>query len=348
MVWPAGKKLKNGRYTIEEVLRQGTLSVTYLAKSAKGYRVVIKTPNDAAIPRADFDKLQERFVGEAFKLKDCQKSRYIVQVEEPFQEDGFWCIPMEYIAGTTLDKRSPLKMAEGEALRYVRQVGEALGVIHAQGLIHRDVSPDNVMRRSDDIGMNEAVLIDFGLVRDFNLSTSVTSTQKITPFTARELCLSKHDRGPYTDLYGLGAVLYALVTGDNPPMAMDRQPGEKLKFPAGVSAQVENAIESAMTLKGIDRPASVAAWLETLPAVKPEEKPEVSPLPPEERRKRKLEIVGLVLTALSVLFGAFQGIPVALTYFFPKDAPPASVSNEAPLAKPPGTGIAPTLSPKPK
>lgn len=333
MVWPAGKKLKNGRYTIEEVLRQGHLSITYLAKSEKGHRVVIKTPNDAAIPRADFDKLQERFVGEAFKLKDCQKSRYIVQVEEPFQEDGFWCIPMEYIAGTTLDKRNPLKMSEGEALRYVRQVGEALEVIHAQGLIHRDVSPDNVMRRSDNTGMNEAVLIDFGLVRDFNVSQSVTSTQKITPFTARELCLSKKDRGDYTDLYGLGAVLYALVTGDDPPMAMARQPGEKLNF-SGVSAQVENAIESAMALKGGDRPASVAAWLETLPAVKPEEKREAQVLSLEEQRKRKLEIVGLVLTALGVLFGAFQGIPAVLTYLSPKDAPPANV--------------APTQSPKPK
>ena len=102
-------------------------------------------------------------MGEAFKLKDCQKSRYIVHVEEPFQEDGFWCIPMEYIAGTTLDKRNPLKMPEGEALRYVRQVGEALGVIHAQGLIHQDVSPDNVIRRLNNTGMNEAVLIDVGL-----------------------------------------------------------------------------------------------------------------------------------------------------------------------------------------
>ena len=334
MVWPAGKKLKNGRYTIEEILRQGHLSITYLAKLEKGHRVVIKTPNDAAIPRTDFDKLQERFVGEAFKLKDCQTSQYIVQVEEPFQEDGFWCIPMEYIAGTTLDKRSPLKMSEGEALRYVRQVGEALGVIHVQGLIHRDVSPDNVMRRSDDTGMNDAVLIDFGLVRDFNLSTSVTSTQKITPFTARELCLSKKDRGAYTDLYGLGAVLYSLVTGDNPPMAMERKPGEKLTFPAGVSVQVEHAIESAMALKGSDRPASVAAWLETLPAAKPEEKLNVPSLLPEERRKRKLEIVGLVLTALGVLFGAFQGIPAVLTYFSVKDAPPANV--------------APTQSPKSK
>lgn len=301
---------------------------------------MIKTPNDAAIPRSDFNKLQERFVGEAFKLKDCQKSRYIVQVEEPFQEDGFWCIPMEYIAGKTLDKRNPLKMSEGEALRYVRQVGEALGVIHAQGLIHRDVSPENVMRRSDDTGMNEAVLIDFGLVRDFNLGTSVTSTQKITPFTARELCLSKRDRGPYTDLYGLGAVLYALVTGGDPPMAMDRKPEEKLRFPAGVSAQVESAIESAIQLKGGDRPASVAAWLEMLPGAKVEEKPEVRTLPPEERRKRTLEVVGLVLTALGVLSAALQGIPAALTYFFPKDAPPASVSKEAP--------ISPSVSPKPK
>jgi eukaryotic-like serine/threonine-protein kinase len=347
MIWNSGKKLKNGRYTIVEVLAERAFSITYLAQSVTGDQVVIKTPNDDAIPRADFDKLQERFVDEAVKLTKCQKSRHIVQVEDPFQEDGFWCIPMEYVAGMTLDKRNPLKRSETEAIRYIRQVGEALSVIHALNLIHRDVTPENIILRSHD-GVNEAVLIDFGLVRDFQLSRSVTSTQKITSFTARELCLSQQERGSFTDLYSLGAVLYALVTGDNPPMAVDRVPGEKLKFSIGISEAVAVAIEKAMALKGIDRPSSVAEWLMMLPVEQltpPPEPPEPPSQPeaPDDRRKKQMEIVTLILTALGVLFGAFQGIPAFLGYFFPKDPPPVTAPSNTPIA--PSASISPTVSP---
>ena len=278
MIWSPGKTLKNGLYTIESVLRERQLSVMYLARTKKGDRVVIKTPNDAAIPRADFEKLQDRFYDEAWKLKDCQKSPYVARVEAPFKEDGYQCIPMEYIDGTSLDLRNPDRLPEDEAVQYVRQVGEALGVIHAQGLIHRDVTPNNIMRRSRNNKL-EAVLIDFGLARDFNLSTSVTSTQKVTPFTAPELCLTKRDRGPFTDLYGLGAMLYTLVTGMVPPMALDRKPDEsdQLVFPAGVSEEIEQAIEAAMKWKSSSRPASVAEWLVTLPKVNELEPQRIKP-----------------------------------------------------------------------
>jgi eukaryotic-like serine/threonine-protein kinase len=332
MVWDVGKVLKGGRYTIKQVLKQKQLSITYLATCSSNEQVVIKTPNDAAILAVDFDKLQERFITEAWKLRDCQASNHIVKVQEPFQEDGFWCIPMEYIAGKTLAERNPLRLPEAEAIRYVRQVGEALGVIHAQGLIHRDVTPENIVLRSNH-GINEAVLIDFGLVRDFSLSTSVTSTQKVTPFTAPELCVSNRDRGAFTDLYGLGAVLYALVTGQEPALALDRKPGESLNFPTGVSAAVETAIAAAMALKGRDRPASVAAWLDMLPSVptlstipasaSPDQvaDPLVVPIDPDANRKRWYERCGLILLAFGTLFAGFQGVMAIVTYFFPKDPP---------------------------
>lgn len=349
MVWQKGKQLKSGRYTIVEVLAEREFSITYLAESTAADWVVIKTPNDNAIPRADFDKLQERFVDEAVKLTKCQKSRHIVRVDDPFQEDGFWCIPMEYIEAKTLEDRSPRKRSEAEAIRYVRQVGEALEVIHALGLIHRDVTPENIMLRSPN-GVTEAVLIDFGLVRDFQLSRSVTSTQKITPFTARELCLSRQDRGSFTDLYSLGAVLYALVTGENPPMAVDRVPGEKLKFPIGISEAVAVAIEKAMALKGSDRPSSVAEWLTMLPVEQltpPQPAPEPpAPEPPsqqeslDDRHKKRNEQLTLILAALGVLFAAFQGIPAFLGYFFPKDPPPVTAPTSLP--------VSPSVSPKPK
>jgi eukaryotic-like serine/threonine-protein kinase len=346
MVWAVGRSLKGGQYVVDKVLHQGHLSVSYRALSSQGHKVVIKTPSDTAISQVDFNKLQERFVGEAFKLKSCQKSPYIVQVEDPFQEDGRWCIPMEYIAGTNLDDRGePRRLPEAEAIGYVGQVGQALVVLHAQGLIHRDVAPNNIMLRSRN-GINEAVLIDFGLVRDFTLSTSVTSTQKKTPYTARELCLPKQDRGYFTDLYGLGAVLYNLVTGWEPPMALDREPNDSLKFPAGVSSGVERVIESAMARKGSDRPASVTAWLEQLNQLSAEKLKSSEPKSiedPEKTHKRRIEtwqVVAVIIAAVGSLMAGIGAIMSAN-----KSDPPKPTPSVSQVATPTG-GPSPVASPR--
>ena len=268
MIWSVGQKLKNGLYTIEKLIDHGRLSLTYRAKTKDNKLVVLKVPNDQAIERADFDRLQERFINEAFKLQKCIHP-HIVRVFEPFQEDGIWCIPMEYIAGTTLSERDRSRLPEAEAIKYIQQIGEALTVLHGQSLIHRDVNPSNIMIRIRD-GVSEAVLIDFGLVRDFTTHTTIAYRAETTadlspPCRAPELYLKEADRGPYTDVYSLGAVLYDLVTGTAPRNALDRRDEPALlTFPQGVSETVQKAIESAMTLSTMNRPASMAAWLKML------------------------------------------------------------------------------------
>jgi eukaryotic-like serine/threonine-protein kinase len=323
MVWPTGKTLNKGLYTIEEVLRPGRLSTTYLAKSLKGHRVVIKVTNSDAIGADDFKALQKRFRDEAVRLLRCQ-NRYIVKVEEPFDEDNLVCIPMEHIPGTTLDKYVPPAMAEAEALRYIRQIGEALQVLHGQNLLHRDVTLKNIMLRLKD-GVMEAVLIDFGLVRDWDVSRSMTiMSSDITAFTAPELCDPDEKRGPFTDLYALGAVLYTLINGTPPPKAAKRKANEVLNFPAGTTKKVAEAIESALKLDAIDRPASVKDWLALLPEEAPIEPPLALPsvLPPEERRKRRLENWQLALLVLGTLFAGFQGVPALLSYLDSKKPAP--------------------------
>jgi eukaryotic-like serine/threonine-protein kinase len=165
MIWKPKQKLQKG-FEIQEVLGAGRLSVTYLAKTATGELIVIKAPNDEAMQRADFDRLQEVFVQEAFKLARCRHP-HIVRSQEPLIENGIRFIPMEYIAGTTLDKRDRPILPEAEAIEYVRQIGEALEVVHREKLLHRDVKPANIMLRIRD-GKSEAVLIDFGLARSFD------------------------------------------------------------------------------------------------------------------------------------------------------------------------------------
>jgi eukaryotic-like serine/threonine-protein kinase len=327
MIWSPGKVLSGDRYTIEKVLDHGRLSVTYLARKKNGDRHVLKVPNDEAT-RSDFDRVQQRFVKEVFKLQRCDHPN-IVKVFEPFYEGEVICIPMGYIAGTTLDQRNPMRLPEADAMTYVTQIGEALGEMHGKGLIHRDVNPRNVMIRS---GVTQAVLIDFGLVKDFSLESSpssvTTTTQDagINPgYKAPELYVPGGDRGPFCDLYALGALLYELVTGSAPPNAVERttQPGP-LSFPGGaVSDRVMEAIECAMALKVSDRPDTVAEWLDLLKSGK---KPEVKPSQPEPETAKSVDWkLGLkVLAGITAFITAVTGL---VTAFQPKESPPAKTEQ---------------------
>ena len=326
MIWPPGKTLKNGLYTIEEgdPLKKSRLSTTYLATSAKGHQVVIKVTNDQAIDPGDFAKLRQRFMDEAYKLVRC-KSPYIVKVEAPFEEEGLVCIPMEFVSGMTLDRRNPKKMPEAEALRYIRQMGEALQVMEQQKFIHRDITPQNIMLRSNE-GVNEAVLIDFGLVRDLDIKVSTLLASDVTAFTAPELSDSGERRGHFTDLYALGAVLYALVTGENPPKATKRKANEKLPFPVGVNPKIAEAIEAAMQLESVDRP-KVTEWLKMLPEIPLTILKETigqTVEKPEEIRKRWLEnwqLIFRVFGVLGVLAAVVSGAMAWMTYYYPKEPP---------------------------
>ncbi|NER83604.1 MAG: serine/threonine protein kinase [Leptolyngbya sp. SIO1D8] len=266
MAWAAGKQLQNGRYTLESVLGQGRFGITYFARDRNNTPVVIKIPNKDALMPEEFDRLQVVFVQEAHKLARCRHP-HIVKTGEPFKEDGIWCIPMEYIDGTTLDKRAEKQLPEAEALTYVRQIGAALTEVHRNGFLHRDVRPANIMVRR---GKSEAVLIDFGLARAFDHDLTITRTREIaTGFAPIELYSRHGDRGAYTDVYALAATLYELLTGVVPTNAADRKAfNAKLSPPKDynprISDSVNKAILRGLTLEGENRPQMVDEWLVAL------------------------------------------------------------------------------------
>jgi len=308
MVWQPGTKLKGDRYTIDSILGGGRFGFTYLARDRNGNRVVIKTPNDEIVNRADFDRLQEVFVREAVKLAKCNNP-HIVKTKDPFKENGLWCLPMEYIDGTNLDRIGDRVLPEAEALRYVRQIGKALKEVHKLGFLHRDVRPENIILRR---GEQNAVLIDFGLAREIGDSLTATRSEEISKgFSPLELYSSKAKPDARTDIYALGATLYDLLTGTKPPDASDRKTsGAQLQFPAGMNPKIAKAIAWAMQLEMDDRPASVEAWLKRLPKVNQKGAIVV----PEEKEKsfdRQFKIWSLVLgilTAIGVLIGIFADL----------------------------------------
>jgi eukaryotic-like serine/threonine-protein kinase len=263
MVWASGQVLQDGKYTIEKKLGNGGFGITYLAKDKKGNPVVIKTLKAVDPQSPDFDKCQQEFINEALRLKGCQHS-HIVKVYEVIKEDVLLGMVMEYIEGEDLGSLG--KLSESEALRYIQQIGEALTVVHNNGLLHRDVKPQNIIVRTSQ---SEAILIDFGIAREFTPNLTQTHTALFTPFYAPpEQYNPRAKRGAYTDVYGLAATLYKVLTGQEPESSVSRLTGCPLAPPKQLNSTISDVVNQAI-LKGLElqaenRPQSVREWLQVL------------------------------------------------------------------------------------
>ncbi|MFK0732409.1 MAG: protein kinase, partial [Gloeotrichia echinulata HAB0833] len=264
-LWIPNQHLKNGRFIIQKVLGGGGFGVTYSAIEQRTSKLfVIKTLNHIQQSQADFDERQEKFVNEALVLKGC-KHPHIVQVYELIQEDGLWGMVMEYIDGEDLAVyiEQHGQLSEKEALEYIEQIGQALEYVHQQGFLHRDIKPNNILLRR---GTKTAVLIDFGLAREFTIGRTASMTNSRTEGYAP---IEQYDRqgkfGAYTDVYALAATLYNLLTARVPIPANYREyaPLQSPKqFNPQISDRVNDAILKGMALASEDRPQTVREWLE--------------------------------------------------------------------------------------
>ena len=264
MAWASGQRLQGGKYTIQQELGQGGFGITYRVINDDGRLFVIKTLNDNVQRRSDFARFQQDFLNEALRLAKCSHP-HIVRIDQVIQEGALWGIVMEYIDGEDLASRVENQGAlpESEALHYIQQIGEALTVVHKNGLLHRDVKPTNIMLRP---GNSEAVLIDFGTAREFIPNLTQTHTQFLSDgFAPIEQYDKRAKRGAYTDVYALAATLYCLLTAEVPTLAPLRAIGTPLEPPKqinlSISDRVNQAIIKGMEVKAENRPQSVQEWL---------------------------------------------------------------------------------------
>jgi serine/threonine protein kinase len=267
MVWSKGRKLQDGKYVIEKELDQGGFGITYLVKRDDGQKFVVKTLNDDMQKSLNFSKYQQNFVNEALRLARYSHP-HIVRVEELIQELNLWGIVMEYVEGETLAdlvKQEGL-LSQDRSLRYIRQVGDALVLVHQNGFLHRDVKPRNIMVRAS---CDEAVLIDFGMARDFEQYKTQSNTQFLSRYFSP---IEQYDKrakcGAYTDVYALAGTLYYLVTGEYPIAAPNRAVGMDLDLPSQYNSDLddwlENAILKGLEIKPSDRSQSIQEWLDLL------------------------------------------------------------------------------------
>jgi serine/threonine-protein kinase len=175
---------------------------------------------------------------------------------------------MDYIPGQTLDlvvfPDQPLP--EETAIHYIRQIGAALQVVHRNNLLHRDVKPQNIILRSCT---QEVVLIDFGIAREFTPGSTQTHTGMVSDgYAPIEQYLSQAPRTPATDVYGLAATLYTLLTAKVPIAASLR---DRVPMPAPrdlqpqLSVAVNQAVMRGMAVEARFRPTTLAEWLSLLP-----------------------------------------------------------------------------------
>lgn len=263
-----GKTLQGGKYTLEQELGRGGFGITY--KATHHYlhsTVVIKTLDESFRFDANCGRLLRQFQDEARRLALCVHPN-IVRISDFFLEAGWPYMVMEYVSGQTLSKvvqtDSPLE--EATAVRYIRQIGEALKLVHQQGLLHRDVKPDNILVREET---QEVVLIDFGIAREFTPDTTQTHTSIVSDgYAPIEQYLTRAKWTPATDVYGLAATLYWLLTAKK-PVSVPLRDREPLPTPQDLrpelSVSVNNAVLRGMAVEVQYRPQTMDEWLWLLP-----------------------------------------------------------------------------------
>ena len=274
-----GALLKNGEYRIEMVLGQGGFGITYLGvQTSLGRKVAIKeffmkgvcerdaNNSQVSISNADNKGLvacyREKFLKEARSIASLEH-RSIVPIIDVFECNGTAYYVMKHLGGGSLaDKVKGGALPEEVAVRYICQVAEALDFVHSQRMMHLDVKPANILL--DDNG--KAVLIDFGLAKQYDSEGQQTSTTPVG-ISHGYAPMEQYRRGgvsefsPATDIYSLGATLYKLVIGSTPPEASDVNDDGLPALPDSISPAVRGAIEAAMQPRRKDRPQSIAEFL---------------------------------------------------------------------------------------
>ena len=273
----------NNRYIVGRVLGQGGFGITYLAWDEKlAARVAVKEymPNDisarvgttvsvAMESRAeDFTYGEERFQEEARILAKFMGQPNIAGVTDYFDENGTSYFVMDYIEGIsfkTYIANQGGKVSVEEALDVMIPVLRALTAVHAEGFIHRDVTPDNIYITKD----GNVKLLDFGSAR-YSIGDKSKSLDVILKvgYAPKEQYIRRGRQGPYTDVYSCAACLYAAITGYLPPESLERLDQDTLVPPSQAGVEIPLYLERAI-LKGLavqpeDRFQTAGEFLEAL------------------------------------------------------------------------------------
>lgn len=273
------------RYKIEEVIGAGGFGITYRAWDPllQSY-VAIKEyyPSGIATRSADSSKVcvpvgQEqreyhrgriRFLKEAQDVARFQSEPNIVSIYDYLEENDTAYMVMEYLHGCTLKqyiREHGGRLDTDHILHICLSVLDALAVVHKAGMIHRDISPENIFI-CEDLTVK---LIDFGAAKQVYLDGEQTMSVVLKPgYAPPEQYAKKDKQGPWTDIYALGATLYFAATGEKPEESFGRVLEDTIKPVCEVNPEIPRAMSQvimrAMSVKIEDRYQTVEAMREAL------------------------------------------------------------------------------------
>src|SRR5580700_2898777 len=268
------RTLLHEQYLIGLALGDGGFGITYLSWDlGLESRLAIKEymPNGVAgrsggeskvVPyteqtKQEFEWGLDRFLEEARVLKKFSSHPGIVAVDTVFRDNGTAYLVMEFLDGVTFEEflgRRGGRITFETAMRVVLPAMDALAAVHAEGILHRDISPDNIfLTRSGKVK-----LIDFGAARNAlgqkSRNLSIILKEGYAP---EEQYRASGIQGPWTDVYAMAATLYHAITGRIPQPALDRQAQDKVLWPSQLQIQIEPRIEAALmkalAIKASDR-----------------------------------------------------------------------------------------------
>jgi len=203
----------------------------------------------------------ERFLEEARTLAKFQQHAGIVRVQNFFKANGTGYMVMEYVEGFTLKDylTNKGKLSWDRTLELFMPVMDALREVHKHGILHRDISPDNIYLCKD----NRIKLLDFGSARYALGGHSRSLSVVVKPgYAPEEQYRAKGKQDAWTDVYSVAASMYRCVTGVVPPDALDRLNEDELVRPSQLGVQVlakadEQALMGALAVKAENRTQSI-------------------------------------------------------------------------------------------
>lgn len=282
------------KYLLGKSLGQGGFGITYLAENMlNGLRCCIKEyfpsnliqgrTSDGTIilsdekKRLEYEDGKQRFIEEARTLQELHGNVSVVDIQDFFEENGTAYFVMELIEGCnlrTFKKEHNEEQTFKMALQMLLLIGSALAEVHRFGMIHGDISPENILITQD----GDIKLIDFGAARSFRHGSSKKEKKVyLKPnYAPYEQYTLKPCQGPWTDIYALAATFYFIVSGEKMLDALSRAQGKNYislyKLSPAVSKPLSDVIDRALEFDYHDRYCNMMEFLKALErVVRPED-----------------------------------------------------------------------------
>ena len=300
----------DGKYLVGEMLGQGGFGITYIGFDLLlEQKVAIKEYypmstgmvsrensttvvwSSAVMQKSGMEKGFDSFLKEARKMAKLGGIPGVVGVKSVFIQNETAYIVMDFIEGETLLKKLQREgpMDYGTCISLMTPIMQALSEVHKHGIIHRDISPDNIMVQSD----GKLILLDLGAAKDLDIQGkdgNVQSSQMVAKhgFSPVEQYGQAGKIGPWTDVYAMAATIYYCCTGVLPPSATDRMIEDTLTCRPRLTKEEFDVLAFCMNVLPQKRPQNMDALLQivTHPAGKTppvRDVPKTEPVRPETR-----------------------------------------------------------------